>query len=35
MSPCEGDSAIEQERTEEVASVKSSGDGQDDWEGGG
>ena len=35
MSPYEGDGDIEQERTDEVGGVKSSGDGQDDWEGGG
>ncbi|GAI54615.1 unnamed protein product [marine sediment metagenome] len=35
MSPYEGDGDIEQERTEEVVGVKSSGNGQDDWEGGG
>jgi len=35
MSPYEGDGDIEQERTEEVIGVKSSGDGADDREGGG
>ena len=35
MSPYEGDGDIEQERTEKVVGVKSSGDGQDDWERGG
>ena len=35
MSPYEGDGNIEQKRTEEVGGVKPSGDGRDDWEGGG
>ena len=35
MSPYEGDSDIEQGRTEEIGGVKSSGGGQADWEGGG
>ena len=34
MSPYEGDGDIEQEGTEEVDDIESSGDGQDDREGG-
>ena len=34
MSPYEGDGDIEQERAEEVDGIESSGDGQDDREGG-
>jgi hypothetical protein len=34
MSPYEGDVDIEQEGTEEVDGIESSGDGQDDREGG-
>jgi len=34
MSSDEGDSDIEQERAEEIDGVESSGDGQDDREGG-
>jgi hypothetical protein len=33
MSPYEGDGDIEQERTEEVASVKSSGEGSGEGQG--
>jgi len=34
MSPHEGDGDIEQERAEEIDGIESSGDGQDDGEGG-
>jgi len=34
MSPYGGDGDVKQERTKEAGGVKSSGDGQDDWQGG-
>ena len=34
MSPYEGDGDIQQERAQEIDGIESSGDGQDDREGG-
>jgi len=34
MPPHEGDGDIEQERVEEIGGIESSGDGQDDRDGG-